>query len=383
LSTLEAADYRDGSLWRVSFDGPAPNLSLDPGERWLLVPPLLDLQVNGFAGIDFNDPRLTPEGVSQACGAMRSTGVARFLPTVITASERQLARCLGALRIAREQDAGVADAMLGVHLEGPYISGVTGPRGAHLRRHVRDPDEASFARLQDAAGGLVRMITIAPEREGALDFIARRVAEGIVVAIGHTEANGDEISAAVDAGATLSTHLGNATHDLLPRHDNYVQAQLGDDRLVGSFIADGQHLPPAVLRSFLRAKGFARSILVTDGTAASGAPAGTYGIGGRRIETRTAGGAARLPDGRMAGSSLSLDRAVHNVRDWCGVSLADAVDMASVQPARVVGHELGVSEDATEVLLAVDRDGALLIDQILTGVSLRRPVSPHDRRPTT
>src|SRR5207248_2337185 len=156
-------------------------------------------------------------------------------------------------------DRAVAHAVAGIHLEGPYISAEDGPRGAHARRHVRPPDWDEFRRLQDASGGRVRLLTLAPEHDGAVHFIERLTAAGVVVALGHTAASGERIRDAVRAGARLSTHLGNGSHAVLPRHPNYLWEQLADDGLWASVICDGHHLPPSVVRCVVRVKTPART----------------------------------------------------------------------------------------------------------------------------
>jgi len=339
----------------------------------VVLPPLLDIQVNGFSGVDFSDAGLTTEMVARAAGALRAAGVARFMPTLITAPLDDLEATVARLVAAIDADADVRRAVVGLHLEGPFISAAAGPRGAHLPEHMLEPSELTFARIQEVAEGQVRMITIAPELPGAVAFIRRRVAEGVVVAIGHTDAGREDIQRAVDAGATLSTHLGNGTHELLPRHDNYVWHQLGEDRLSASFIADGHHLPPHVLRSMVRAKGVARSVLVTDATAAAGGPPGRYTLGGMEVRLLDEGDAARLPDGRMAGSSLRLDAAINNVMAWCDVTLADAVDMASRNPASLLGLDLGLGPTSEDCAVGVHRDGSFAVLGVVREPRLARP----------
>jgi N-acetylglucosamine-6-phosphate deacetylase len=220
-------------------------------------------------------------------------------------------------------------------VEGPYISGLEGARGAHDPRWVRPPDEAEFSALQEAAAGLISLVTLAPEVDGALAFIRRRVAEGIVVAIGHTSAGEKEILAAVEAGARLSTHLGNGCAGMLPRHENPITVQLGQDELMASFIADGHHLPPYLLKSFVRAKEVQRSILTTDCMSAAGAPPGRYRLADLELEVGEDRVVRQPGQSNFAGSALTLDRAVANTAQWCGVSLADAIDMAGLHPARL------------------------------------------------
>ena len=253
------------------------------GARRVELPGLVDLQVNGFAGVDFGDPAITPDDVERAVAAIQKTGVTRFLPTLITSPFETFAACAQTLLKARNA------AVAGIHMEGPYISPEDGPRGAHARPHVRAADLDDFKRRQDAAEGTIRLVTLAPESPGAIPLVERLVAGGLRVAIGHTAANGAQIQAAVAAGATLSTHLGNGCAGVLPRHPNVIWEQLGEDRLLASFIVDGHHLPPATVRSMVRAKTPARTILVTDAMAAAGMPPGVYTIGGQKVELDASG----------------------------------------------------------------------------------------------
>jgi N-acetylglucosamine-6-phosphate deacetylase len=224
------------------------------------------------------------------------------------------------------------------HLEGPYLSSEDGPRGAHPREHARDPDWDEFRRWQDAAGGRIRMVTLAPEREGAIPFIEKLTASGVVVAIGHTAADGAQIRAAVDAGARLSTRLGNGSHDRIKRHPNYIWEQLAEDRLAASLIFDGHHLPPAVMKAMLRAKGLERALLVSDAVATAGLLPGVY-------ETAVGGKVELLPSGRLtlygtpylAGSASSLPDGIANAVRHAGVTLPEAVRLATANPARLLG----------------------------------------------
>jgi N-acetylglucosamine-6-phosphate deacetylase len=301
------------------------------GVRTLELPGLVDLQVNGFAGVDFGDLALTPERLLHAVGAIEKTGVTRFLPTLITSSREAFAVC------ARTIVGTEHGAIVGIHMEGPYISPEDGFRGAHPRALVREADVDDFRRRQDAAGGRIRLVTLAPESPGALRLIEHLAASGVRVAIGHTGANGPQIADAVSAGATLSTHLGNGCAQVLPRHPNVIWEQLGEDRLMASFIVDGHHLPPATVKSMIRAKTPARSILVTDSIAAAGMPPGRYTLGGQEVELSAAGRVAAPGAPNLAGSALRLDVAIGNTVRFTGLPLEDVLPMASTRPAEYLG----------------------------------------------
>ncbi len=299
-----------------------------------VTPGWIDLQVNGFTGVDYNSPQATQEEIARSIRALLQTGVTRFYPTVITGSPQDMSGALSNLAAAKEAMWEGA-AMEAFHLEGPYISPDDGPRGAHPVRWVRSPDLDEFQRFQEAARGNIRLVTLAPEWPAAPRFIETLVREGIVVSIGHTRATSDEIAAAVSAGATLSTHLGNGAHAILPRHPNYIWDQLAEDRLAASFIVDGIHLAPAFLKVALRAKGLERSLLVTDAVMPAGCAPGQYKLGEVDVELHP-DGSVRLQGGtRLAGSALRMDRALQNVMQIAGLNLREAITLATRNPARI------------------------------------------------
>jgi N-acetylglucosamine-6-phosphate deacetylase len=241
---------------------------------------LTDLQVNGYAGVDFNASDITPDALDHALHAMLQDGVTTCLPTLITAAEPVLSERFAAL------DAAVAGSRLGplmvpgYHLEGPFLSPRPGYAGCHPADAMVLPDVALLQRLCAPLRRPVLLLTLAPERDGALAAIGWARAQGMVVAIGHTAAGADAVAAAAEAGATLSTHLGNALPQPQPKFLNPLMAQLAEDRLAASFIADGVHVPPPALKVMLRAKGLGRSVLVTDATAAAATPPGLYSFAG-------------------------------------------------------------------------------------------------------
>jgi N-acetylglucosamine-6-phosphate deacetylase len=299
-----------------------------------LAPGFIDLQVNGFFGVDYNSPEAPHDEIARSLRVCFATGVTRFFPTVITGSPENMQGALRNLADARERLADGA-AMEAFHVEGPFISPEDGPRGAHPREWVRPPDVDEFQRMQEAARGLIRLITVSPEWPDAPRFIETVVRQGVAVSIGHTKAAAEQISAAVSAGATLSTHLGNGAHAVLSRHPNYIWEQLAEDRLAASFIVDGIHLGRAFLTAALRAKGAERAILVTDAVAPAGCAPGPYMLGGVAVQMHP-DGSVRLRDGdRLAGSTLMMDRAIVNVMKLAGVSLREAITMATRNSARV------------------------------------------------
>jgi N-acetylglucosamine-6-phosphate deacetylase len=299
--------------------------------RRLELPGLFDLQVNGFGGVDFNGPSLSAEGCADALERMRATGVTRCLPTLITSSFDRFAA--NARVLARVPDASIA----GLHMEGPYLSPDDGPRGAHPREHVRGASVDDFTRRQGAADGRIVLVTLAPEVPGALVLIEHLVAAGIRVAIGHTAASAEQIRDAVTAGASLATHLGNGCAAMLPRHPNPIWELLAADDVFASLIADGHHLPAATMKAMVRAKGRERTILITDAIAAAGCGAGRFAIGGVDCEVGADGRVALPGTTYLAGSSLTLDRAIGNMVRFGGLSLDEVIPMASTIPARYLG----------------------------------------------
>ncbi len=299
---------------------------------------LVDLQVNGFRGLDLNAGAVTSSLVLSLCKELLSLGVTTWLPTLITASEASITQALEAIAASRAGHQLIAEMVPGVHVEGPSISDRDGPRGAHPLAHVRPPSIAEFDRWQKVSGGLVSMVTLAPEHEGTLDYIRALTARGVIVALGHTAATPEEIHAAAQAGATLSTHLGNGAAATLPRHPNFIWAQLADDRLTASFIADGWHLPADTFKAMLRAKGLDRAILVSDMVALAGMPPGLYRqpVGGD-VEVSPEGriGVAGTP--YLAGASLPLSANVATAAEMAGIPLADALLLATANPGRLVG----------------------------------------------
>jgi N-acetylglucosamine-6-phosphate deacetylase len=317
---------------RITAVGPSPEKPTA-----FVAPSFFDPQINGCLGISFNSSSLTPEQVRTVADECGKHGIGAFCPTLVTGWFDALRHGFATLAAVIESDPELARRIPGFHLEGPYLSGEDGPRGAHPKEHIHDPDWDEFRRWQDAAGGRIRMVTVAPERPGALRFIEQLTAAGVVVAIGHTAATGEQIRDAVAAGARTSTHLGNGSHAVLPRHPNYIWEQLAEDSLWMSVIADGHHLPPAVVKCLVRAKGVERTLLTCDAGSLAGMPPGRYREWGADLEVLPSGKIVVAGTPFLAGSGHFTDVCVGNVVAFAGVSLADAVDMASVRPRQLLG----------------------------------------------
>ncbi|MFO0958499.1 MAG: amidohydrolase family protein [Isosphaeraceae bacterium] len=327
--------WRDGLITEVVKLPGTPSV-LDP---WVS-PAWIDIQTNGRWGISFSDPGLTVEQVERIVLAQASMGVARSCPTLITAPLEATEHGLRTIAEACDRNHGVARRIAGIHLEGPWISGVDGYRGAHPLDAVRDPNWADFERFQQACGHRIKLVTLAPERPGAIEFIQKLAEAGIVVALGHTAADPGTIDAAVDAGARLSTHLGNGIVATLPRHPNAIFHQAAEDLLMASMIGDGHHLDPATLKVLARAKSPAGTILVSDASPLAGMPVGDYG----RWSVDASGKIVVSGTPYLAGSNQPLAVGIGHLLAWTGWTLAEAIATVTANPSRL----LGLQEPALE-----------------------------------
>jgi N-acetylglucosamine-6-phosphate deacetylase len=335
-----------------------------------IAPGFIDIQVNGFAGVDFNQPDFQGDDLVEACRNLLETGVTVFCPTLITADYDRLARNIVEVRQACKKHSLVRSMVLGIHLEGPYINDEDGPRGAHPKAHVSHPDWSKFERLLELGQGMVRMVTVAPELPGGLAFIQKATQSGLAVGIGHCSPEPDVVDQAVRAGAGISTHLGNGTHQMLDRHKNYMQKQLAHDGLMASIICDGLHLPDYFVQNLVRAKGRAKVVLITDATAASHAPPGRYPLGDLAVEADDEGALRLAGTPYLTGSTLTMERAIGNCADFAGIPLASAIKMATVNPARLfegISGKLEKGQRADLVLFRVHRKRIQILQVYLAG----------------
>ncbi len=342
--TLEARRYDTGEPIRVQISA-GKIASIEPAwpekavsELPFVAPGLFDLQINGYGGIWFSDRALTPEKVLAAITPYFAHGVTRLCPTLITTSHETFVAGFMAIRQACERHPWLDHVVAGCHQEGPYFSSEDGPRGAHPREHIRPADWDEFCTFQKASGNRIRLVTIAPEVPHAIEFIRRAVETGVRIAIGHTAATTVQIQAAVDAGATLSTHLGNGAHPILRRHPNYIWDQLGESRLAASIITDGLHLPASVVRSIVRAKSVQQTIVTCDASGWAGCAPGVYENELGNVEVLADG--RIVPAGQpdlLAGSGAATDTCVAHVADCGAATLRDAIDMTTRNPARFFG----------------------------------------------
>ncbi len=301
---------------------------------------LFDIQTNGFAGTDFQSADFSPEAVRHAVDALAKHETLRFFPTFITDTLERLEAKFARFEDIRKNDAVVREAACGYHLEGPWLSCEPGFHGAHNPKYMGPPDYAAFQRLQAAAGGNIKLLTVAPEWPGSADFIRKVVADGVAVSLGHTDADDAAIDAAIAAGARFCTHLGNGVPAMMHRHDNVIQRLLARDELIAFFIPDGIHIPPSALKNFFRAKPDGRVLFTTDCMSAAGAPDGTYRIG----EVEVCVGfdrVVRQPGGQgFAGSALTPDDGVANVARWLDVGDERARALFSTDVASAFGISL-------------------------------------------
>lgn len=322
----------------------------------IVAPGFVDLQVNGGFGVEVGTD---PDAIRFLAARLPQTGVTAWLPTVISSPPAFYPAALTAFTAARPDGIHTRGAVpLGLHLEGPFLS------PARAGAHRRDVIEAAEWHLLDgwlaaAAPASAALVTLAPERPGVLAAIHRLRTRGVAVSLGHTDATVEQFAAGVDAGATMATHLYNAMSPLAHRAPGAVGGALTDDRVAVGLIADGVHVHPAAVRLAVRAKGPGRVALVTDMMSAAGMPPGTYPLGGRAVTAD--GTTARLADGTLAGSVLTMDAAVRNIVRWTDATPAEALQMASATPARLLGladrGQIAVGARADLVLL----DAALTV----------------------
>jgi len=337
-------------------------------DRWI-GPALADIQINGYGGINFTSAAITPEGILAVTRALREKGTAYFCPTIVTASSEVILHALRTYEAACAQYPEVAQASLGYHLEGPYISSEDGPRGAHPQEYARDPDWEEFQTFQEAANGQISYVTLAPERDGSLPFIEKLAEAGILVALGHTGPSTQQIADAASAGARLCTHLGNGAHAMLPRHPNYLWDMLAEDQLHISLIADGFHLPPQVVKVMIRAKSPARTVLVSDVIHYGGMAPGVYPMdANRQVEITPNGRIGLYGTPFLAGANALVDECVSHAAAFANLDRADALDMASTTPLSLLRRPvppLAPGAPVSKAMLFRWAGGRMQVEQIL------------------
>jgi N-acetylglucosamine-6-phosphate deacetylase len=296
-----------------------------------------DLQVNGYAGADFCAPDLGLEDCRRGCAALAADGVDGILATVITDSVDRLCAKLATLVRHREADPAVARMIRGFHVEGPFISPLPGYVGAHEPRHVRPANVADMERILDAGAGLVRLVTLAPEHDAGFATTRLLTGRGVTVSAGHCDPPLDVLRAAIDAGLSMVTHLGNGCPTTLPRHDNVIQRALSlADRLWICLIPDGAHVPFFALANYLEVAGLDRAIMVTDAIAAATLGPGRYTLSGMEVEVDAAGVARRPGSENLAGSTVTMPAVRANLARHLGLAEADITRLVDTNPRRAV-----------------------------------------------
>lgn len=364
--TIEGIHYKTGKPVRIEVQNgiikSVKNIKKLSGQNagFFIAPGFFDNQVNGFAGVSFafGDSDLTPEGIEKATRELWKMGVTTYLPTLTTNSRKILVRNFSVLAKSLE-DKKLLGSIPGFHLEGPYINPEDGYRGAHPKEFVRLPDWDEFMEMYKASGEKIREVTVAPEMEGAQDFIKKCAAMGIIVAVGHHNASKEQLDLAVENGARISTHLGNGCANMINRHKNPLWPQLANDDLMISIICDGFHLLPEEINVFFKVKGVENTIITSDVTSYAALEPGEYKTQtGETIEL-TKEGMLRYPaQNVLYGSASPITKGVGHIIEVTGCSLADAVQMASTNQAKLFGlndrGELEVGKRADIIVFSLD-----------------------------
>lgn len=338
VDSINGIHYKDGKPVSLELingnisDISRPN-ELIENSSWYLAPGLIDIQINGYMGVDFSGPDLTVEEIKKATKALWRVGVTSYFPTIITSDFSRMKKNFTILSKAKE-DPEIGCSLAGFHLEGPYISPVDGFRGAHLEKYTRKPNWQEFLILQKAAKNNIRLITVAPELDGAIQFIKKLVDSGVIVSLGHHNGSVSQIKDAVTAGARMATHLGNGCANMINRHNNPIWPQLSNDLITPSIIADGFHLNREEIRTFYKTKGADNTILVSDALDLAGLPPGEYIRGERKLLLTP--NVVKFPDiNALAGAASPISKCLEVVMDFTNCSLEDAIKMASLNPAKM------------------------------------------------
>ncbi len=373
-NTVEGLLYLDGEPVSIEIvDGKIAkikHLSSKSGLSEVYVAPgLIDIQINGYMGIDFSDQSLTIEGIREATRALWKEGVTTYLPTLTTSDHIRLERSFSLLTVALDDEV-TGMSIPGFHLEGPYISPVKGYRGAHPEKYIRLPDWNEFSELQKAAQNGIKLITVAPEMEGAISFIEKCNETGLVVSLGHHNGTPEIIEQAVDAGASLSTHLGNGCANMINRHHNPLWPQLANDGLSISIISDGFHLTKDEVRTFYKVKGVNQTILVSDALYLAGLLPGEYVDDGKTLLLTK--DVVKFPaENVLAGAVSPISVCVGNMMRFTQCDLKDVIQMASTNPARLMGlddlGEISKGKRADLILFTIENGNMVIQKTMVAG----------------
>ena len=340
-------------------------------------PGFIDMQVNGYRGNDYSQEGFSPQHLFNIMHELACSGVTQHVPTLISSPQQRMLSTLRVIAKQREEHPDVSCAIPGIHLEGPYISVEDGPRGVHDPAVIRDPDIAEFEAWQEAADGGISIITLAPERKGALEFIQHISKAGIIAAIGHSAAKPERIQEAIAAGASLSTHLGNGSHAQLPRFQNYLWEQLAADELSAGIIVDGFHLPPSVVKTIARTKGLERLVLVSDAALLGGLQPGIYKWGNLDVQVHDDGHLGLPGTIFLAGAGYLLNWDIVQFMRFTGHTLAETIRLCTMNPAALLNLSpnvgtlaVGVSANITLFTKPPDDQALHIIKTIRNGVDV-------------
>lgn len=374
ISSLDGLFYLDNKPVRINIDdGKITNIERLSSETELpemyIAPGLIDIQINGYMGVDFTGEDLDIEGVHKVTKALWKEGVTSYLPTVITYEHDRFLNNFAVLAAAIE-DEEIRWSIPGFHLEGPYLSPVQGFRGAHLEKYIRPPDWEEFLQYQKAAGNNIKMITVAPEMDGAIPFIRKLSEMGVCVSLGHHNGSAEDIREAVDAGASLSTHLGNGCANMINRHHNPIWPQLAEDRLSITIIADGYHLTEEEIKTFYKVKGVENTILVSDALDLAGLEPGEY-VRGERTVLLTPNVIKFPAEDVLAGAASPIRICVGNMMQVTGCSLKETIQMASTNPAKILNldnvGEIKPGKLANLILFTIENGEMIIQKTIVAG----------------
>lgn len=363
--TFYGLDLRDGKNKAISVDkgiiSKIEILNKNNGTKQFIAPTFTDMQVNGYMGIDYSGDDLSEDGILYLINKLSLSGTLKHVPTIITNSEERITKNLKIISAACKKNPIIRDAIVGIHIEGPFISPKDGPRGAHDPLYVRELDIEEVKRWQRAAEGLIKIVTIAPEKKGAVEFTKEVSRMGINVAIGHAEPSEDEIMKVVDAGATLSTHLGNGSSAMLPRLTNHIWIQTAEDRLKAGIISDGFHLPSSVVKTIYRTKGIDNIVLVSDVALLGGMKPGLAKWGNIDVEICQDGHLNLAGTSLLAGAGHLLDWDLVKFMNFTGAPLHEAIKTVTVNPNQILGignnkgYEVGDKADFISFLVEKER----------------------------
>ena len=320
-------------------EGFIENIDLLPGSEQNLPyvsPGFFDLQVNGYKGSDYSLEDFSEEYLRNIITHLAASGTTQHIPTIISSPPERILKNLEIISKAINDSPDIMEAIPGIHIEGPFISSEEGPRGCHDPSFIRNPDFEEFRQWQEAVEGRIVMVTIAPEREGSMDFIKKVTCTGVRIAIGHTGATPEIIREAIKAGAQFSTHLGNGSYLILPKVNNYIWEQLAADELFAGIICDGFYLPATTVKVFARTKGLERLILTSDVALAGGLNPSIYKWGDMEVEVFKDGHLGLAGSGILAGAGHLLNWDIAHFIKFTGNNLANTILLCTINPAKII-----------------------------------------------